>query len=395
MFISAANGSDAARMPTMRLTERALNRATLARQLLLRRERLDVTDAVRRVVAVQAQDPVGPYLALWSRVADFDPADLDAAFAAHEVVRGQLMRITIHAVAATDYLPFHAAMQRSLRAARLFDPRFQKAGLSIPDTDALIPDLAAYLAEPRSTDEVEGWLDDRIGVRERPGVWWALRHYGPFVHAPVGGPWSFGTKRVMTAARIRLDEVLDEATGLPILVRRYLEGFGPASIQDMRQSMMVYAPGLKAAIATLGDELVRLEGPGRSPLYDVPGGALPDEDTPAPPRFLPMWDNVLLAYADRARMVPPELRTVVSRSNGDLLPTILVDGRVAGVWRPLDDGGIEVTALRPVDDDAWSGLEAEARSLDAFLTGRDRAIYRRHQNWWATLPAVDVRVLAR
>ena len=380
----------------MPLTAQALNRATLQRQLLLRREPLPVVDAVRRVVALQAQDPVGPYLALLARVEGFDPADLDAAFAAHDIVRAHLMRITIHAVAASDYPAFHAGVLRTLRAARLHDPRFGRAGLSIPDTDSLIPDLAAYLAEPRATDEVEAWFDERIGVRERPGVWWALRHYGPFVHAPVGGPWSFGSKRVMTAARLRPDEVLDEAAGLPILVRRYLEGFGPASMQDMRQSMLVYAPGLKAAVKALGDELVRVDGPGKSALYDLADAPpIPDEDTPAPPRFLPMWDNVLLAYADRERLTPAEIRPSIARKNGDVLPTILVDGRVAGVWRPAEDRGIEVSALTPLDDDAWAGLDAEARSLRAFLAGREPLVYRRYGHWWSKLPEGTVRILGR
>jgi hypothetical protein len=382
-------------MPAMPLSARALNRATLARQMLLRRERVPVVEAVRRVLALQAQDPVGPYLALWSRVEDFDPGELDQAFTAHEVVRAHLMRITIHAVAAADYPPFHAAMQRTLRAARLHDERFRRAGLSIPDTDALIPGLAAYLEQPRTTDEVEAWLDERIGVRERPGVWWALRHYGPFVHAPVGGPWSFGVKRVMTAARLGPDAVRDAAAGLLILVRRYLEAFGPASLTDMRQSMLVDAPALKAAVQTLGDDLIRLDGPGKAVLYDLADAPpLPDDDTPAPPRFLPMWDNVLLAYADRSRLIPPELRTVIARKNGDLLPTVLVDGVVAGVWRPVPDGpGIEVTALTTLDDDAWAALETEAKTLDAFLAARDRSIYRRHQNWWRDLPAKGIRIL--
>jgi hypothetical protein len=306
------------------------------------------------------------------------------------------MRVTIQVAAATDYPAFHAAVLRTLRAARLYDERFRRAGLSIDEADALVPELVAFLAEPRASDEVEAWLDERIGVRERPGVWWAIRHYGPFVQAPVGGPWSFGTKRVMTAARLAPTDVLDEAAGLPRLVRRYLEGFGPASTQDMRQFMLVYAPGLKAAIAALGDELVRVDGPGKAVLYDLADAPpFPDEATPAPPRLLPMWDNVLLAYADRERMIPGAIRKVIARSNGDLLPTALVDGRVAAVWRPVDDVGIEVTALTPIEEDDWAALDAEALALDRFLAARDRAIYRRHQNWWKDLPALEVRVLGR
>ena len=108
-----------------------------------------------------------------------------------------------------------------------------------------------------------------------------------------------------------------------------------------------------------------------------------------------MWDNVLLAYADRERMIPGALRPSIARSNGDILPTILVDGRVAGVWRPAPEGGIEVTALTAIDADEWVGLDTEARALDAFLAARDRAIYRRHQNWFKSLPAIEVRVLGR
>ena len=137
-----------------------------------------------------------------------------------------------------------------------------------------------------------------------------------------------------------------------------------------------------------------LEGPGGSTLYDVREGTLPPEDVPAPPRLLGMWDETLLAYADRSRMYPPEYRRHVARSNGDVLPTLLVDGYVRGVWRPLD-GGIEATAFEPLSDDAWAGLEAEARGLAALLAARDPAVYRRHDHWWTRLPSSEVRTLGR
>ncbi len=165
----------------MRLTARQVNRATLARQLLLRREPIDVVEAVRRVVALQAQEPASPYLALWNRVADFDPGSLDVAFADHAIVKATLMRITLHAVDAADYPPFHEAMQRSLRASRLGDPRFTNAGVSTADVEALVPDVVDFAARPRMNADVEGWIDERFGVLPKPGVWWALRTFGPFV----------------------------------------------------------------------------------------------------------------------------------------------------------------------------------------------------------------------
>jgi hypothetical protein len=128
-------------------------------------------------------------------------------------------------------------------------------------------------------------------------------------------------------------------------------------------------------------------------LFDLPGAKLPNESTPAPPRLLPMWDNVLLAHIDRSRVVPAEYRQLVMRRNGDVLPTLLVDGFVCGVWRPVDDG-IEATAFQRLPDEAWDGLAAEARGLLALLADREPTVYRRHAHWWSELPRAEVRVLA-
>ena len=375
----------------MRLTARQLNRATLGRQLLLRRESLGVVEAVHRVVALQAQEPASPYLALWNRLADFDAADLDRAFGDNAVVKATLMRITKHAVDATDYPAFHEAMQPTLRASRLGDPRFKVAGLSIAEADALVPDLLDFAAQPRMNAEVEAWLDERLGVLPRPGVWWAVRTFAPFLHAPTGGPWSFGLRPSYVAAREQRRSG-DVAASLQHLVRRYLEGFGPASVQDIAQFALVQRSRARDAVKALGDELEPLVGPDGSTLFDVPDGLLPPEDTPAPPRLLPMWDSVLLAYADRGRVIPPDYRRLVTRNNGDVLPTLLVDGYVAGVWRAVEDG-IEATAFHPLSDDTWDGLEAEARPLVAFLSDREPAVYRRYAHWWDGLPGAEVRVL--
>ena len=375
----------------MSLTARQLNRATLGRQLLLQREPLDVADAVHRVVALQAQEPASPYIALWNRVAKFDPAALDAAFADQEVTKAQLMRITLHAVAADDYPSFHEAMQVTLRAARLQDRRFKSEGVSIADTEALVPDLLDFTASPRMNTDVERWLETRFGAA-KPRVWWALRQYGPFVHAATGGPWSFGPRPSFVAARNQ-ERPGDVAASVRSLVRRYLEGFGPATMQDIAQFGTIYRPPVQEALASQRDALVHYEGPNGETLYDVPGGPLPHEDTPAPPRLMAMWDSVLLAYRDRSRVMPPEYRTLIMRTNGDVLPTLLVDGYVAGVWRPVE-GGIEATAFDRLSDDAWAGLEAEARGIRAFLADRQPIVYQgRFAHWWDKLPRTDCRVL--
>ncbi len=374
----------------MKLSARQLNRATLGRQLLLQREPLDVIDAVHRIVALQAQEPASPYIALWNRVTDFDPTDLDRAFASHDVVKASLLRITLHAVTAGDYPAFHEAMQRSLRAARLDDARFTREGVTVDDVEALVPDLLAFAVDPRSNQDVERWLAERFAM-PKPRVWWALRHYGPFVHAATGGPWSFGPRPAYTGSPEQ-SRPGDVASSMRWLVRRYLEGFGPATVADIAQFSTIYRPPVRDALASLGDELERYEGPDGAQLFDVPAGALPPEDAQAPPRLMAMWDSTLLAYADRARIVPPDYRKQVIRRNGDVLPTLLIDGTVAGVWRPVDDG-IEATAFHRLPDDAWDGLEAEARALRAFVADRDPTVYRRYGRWWAGLPSAEVRLL--
>ena len=371
----------------MRLTTRDLNRATLARQLLLRREPLPVAEAVRRVVALQAQEAASPYLALWNRVDPFDPAELDAAFADHRVVKATLMRLTLHAVAAEDYPAFQAAVLRSLRGGRLGDARFLDTGLTPADADALVPHLTRFTARPRSRPEVEAMLAERVGA-EHPRLWWALRHYAPIWHAPTGGPWSFGVRAAYLAAGVRPDWA-DQDGALRTLVRRYLAGFGPATVADVAQFAMVPRARVRAAVAELGDELETLPG---SALLDVPGAPRPGGDTPAPPRLLGMWDSILLGYADRGRVIPEAHRKVAIRNNGDVLPTLLVDGFVAGVWRPVE-GGIEATAFEPLPAEAWDGLAAEARRLVPFLAGRDPGVYGRYAHWWAKLPPGDTRVL--
>lgn len=359
---------------------------------MLRREPLGVVDAVTRIAAVQAQEPASPYLALWSRVTVFDPAALDTAFADGSIVKSTLMRVTLHAVAADDHPPLHAAMQTTLRAARLNDRRFKGTGLSPADADALVPELQHLLSAARSNGEVEAWLEARLGSSHQ-FVWWALRQCGPFVHAPTGGPWSFGPRPSYTAARGPRFEG-DRAAAVAVLVRRYLEAFGPATVQDIAQFGMLYMPLIREGVAALGDEVTRFEGPGGAELLDLRGMTLPHEDSPAPPRLLPMWDSSLLAYRDRSRILPEPYRRIVIQGNGDVLPTLLVDGHVAGVWRPVE-GGIEATAFHALDAAAWSGLDAEGRGLVAFLEPRDPSVYRRYARWWSGLPAAEVRILGR
>lgn len=391
-------------MTAVTITARGLNRSTLARQLLLERAPLGVEDGIRRVVALQAQQPASPYLALWNRLSGFDPAGLDAAFARHTVVKATLMRITLHAVHHEDFTAFREAVQPGVRASRLGD-RFTASGLTAEDADALVPELLAFADRPRTNAECEAWLGERLGAPAQPGAWWGLRQYAPLLHAPTARPWSFGERPSYIAPptvprAVPADPEASEES-LRKLVLRYLEGFGPASVADVAQFAMVQRARVRKALQELraptepeghGPRVERLEGPKGEELFDVPGAPRPDEDTPAPPRLMAMWDSTLLAYSDRDRVVPPQYRKLVTRVNGDTLATLLVDGYVAGVWRPTA-GGIEATAFHPLPDGTWEALADEARSLTAFLADRDPAVYSRYGHWWNKLPTAETRLL--
>ena len=379
----------------MRLTARQLNLATLARQLLLERKPIPVVEAVRAVCALQSQSAASPYIGLWNRVAAFDPAKLDHAYATQAVVKATLMRMTLTTVAAEDYPALHRAMVFDLRRGRLGDPWFTRGGLSIAEADALMPQVIAFATEARTKAELEAMISERAGGDAGPGVWWAYRFLAPVVHAPTGGPWSFGDRSSFVASRTEPFDG-DREAAIPVLVRRYLEAFGPASAADINQFTTLPHPSIKAALRTLADELATHEGPDGTPLHDVRDGVLPEEGHAAPPRLLPMWDNALLAHRRRSRLVPDAYRRLIAQVNGDTLPTVLVDGYVAGVWRPAPgrEGAIEVTAFHALGAATWDGLEAEARALVAFLADRQPDVYARYGHWWRTLPSAAVRVLA-
>jgi len=172
----------------------------------------------------------------------------------------------------------------------------------------------------------------------------------------------------------------------------YLEAFGPATVQDFSRFTLLTTPVIRAAVRALGDRLVTLEGPDGQAYLDKAGAPLADEGTPAPVRLLGMWDQGLLAYADPGRLYAPGVRARVARVNGDLLPTVLVDGLVSGVWRAVE-GGVEVTLFRPLGAAEAEALEGEAQALARFLGARDPGVYGRYGHWWTKgLAGAEVRV---
>ncbi|MBT8213563.1 MAG: winged helix DNA-binding domain-containing protein [Acidimicrobiia bacterium] len=375
----------------MRLTPRSLNRATLDRQMLLERASLPVVEGVRRAVALQAQEPASPHVALWNRLASFDPDDLNSAFERGSVVKAPLMRITLHAVDADDYPSFHSAMTSTLRAARLNDRRFKEADLPVEEMDALVAEVIEFARVPRTSAEIETMITGHLESEPHQRVFWAMRTFAPLLRTPTGGPWSF-TREILYGTAPVTEAASEVSTSVQHLLRRYLEGFGPASAQDFAQFALLRMSSIRPALDAMSDELVEFEGPNGKTYYDLSAATVPDEGTIAPPRLLGMWDSILLGYADRSRTIPEEYRSTVIRRNGDVLPTVLVDGLVAGVWRAAEVG-IEVKAFDELSKETWTGLEVEARSLHGMLAERDPNAFGRHGHWWTDIPASSSRVL--
>ena len=297
----AASSGDHLRMPERVLTAAELSRASLARQLLLEPASLDPVTAVEQLVALQAQEPASPYLALWTRLAGFKAADLHQAFHDRTVVKGTLLRVTLHVVSARDYRLYWPALAPRLRHWR--EPMLRQVGLG-PEIEALAGQAAAFAAEPRFGTELRDHLPALTGDPGPAGQtdsWWAIRPFLPFLMAPGEPPWSFGRRPRFVAAPSWLGTELGRPRGRAAppdraLPRRVRPG------RDRRHSQVQPHPGARPAGRDGGArcraaDVSGFEGP--APVRRSGREPLPPGDTPAPVRFLPMWDSLLLAYADR------------------------------------------------------------------------------------------------
>ena len=350
------------------LTLRELNRATLARQLLLERIPLDVPTAVHRLGALQGQRPRAPYVALAARVESFEREELSRALHDRTVVRATLMRETLHLVTAEDYPHDAVAMApyfRTLRAQYLPD------GVTMERVVELAGHAAAALAEPLEATALRPVLAKLEAEIADDRVWHRVRTNAAILHVPGEEPHSFGPRnRFVSAAAWLGAQEAEEADGLTRLVRRYLAAFGPASRADVAAFTGLAVASIAPALDALEPELERLTDERGRELYDLRGAPRPQADTPAPLRLLGEWDNVLLAHADRTRMFDDETRRRVIRKNGDVLPTILLDGVVAGTWwwrRKQGVATLEAAPFVKLTRGAKAHLEREAKLALAVL----------------------------
>ena len=338
------------------LTLRELNRATLARQLLLERRKLSPSAAIERLVGMQAQWPPAPYVGLWTRVEGFRREALERLLLRGEVLKPTVMRGTLHLVTARDYPVFYAAFREM---NTWFGPQhLERAVASLDGVRALMHDgridYTEILAHLRETHTDLEERDCRRMVL-------AVRRHAHLLHARETAAWT--TRPSATYELIAAPAEVDAEKARTELVHRYLRAFGPATRADISDWSGLRVRDFEHALDGLP---TRRAEDGRV-LYDVPRAPSPEGDAPAPVRFLPKWDNTLLGYADRRRVISDEIRRQVIGKNGDVAQTVLVDGFVAATWSADPKGKVTVEPFAPLPRLWRREVAEEAARLEAWL----------------------------
>jgi hypothetical protein len=338
------------------LTQRELNRALLARQLLLERAPTPLPRALERIGGVQAQYAPSMYIGLWSRLDGFEREQLTRALGRRTVVQGTLMRTTIHLVSKADYWPFAVGIRRLqrewwFRTRKNVDEREVKAA-----AQRLRPHLAKG---PLQQAEVDELLSADAATRNGVGMLLNL------VRVPPSGTWERRRADIYALAEEWIGpENATEQEGVDLLVRRYLQGFGPAPKADIADWAGLNIADVTSALERI--ELRRFRDEAGKELYDLPRAPLPDPETPAPPRLLPTWDATLLVHARRTQVLPERYRPRIFHVKvPQSVSAFLVDGQVAGTWK-YDKGTVEISPFHRLDRAARRELDEEAKRLAAF-----------------------------
>lgn len=350
--------------PKAVLDRRALNRALLARQHLLRRADLDVPEALSRLIALQAQSAKAPYFALWARLKTFAPADLSDRLEDFSLARGTLMRGTLHVADATDFAAIRPLIQRGLDRF-LTDGSVHGRALAGLD-QAEIAGAARDLLRrgPLTATELRDVLAARWPGRDPQALAMAARIHLPMLQLPPRGLWGRSGQPTLAAMEDRLTAP-EPGLALADLVRRYLAAFGPASVADAQTWLGLSR--LAATFEALRPSLAVFLGEDGMELFDLPEAERPSGEIEAPVRFLGEFDNVLLAHDDRARIMSAEHKRLLYTPNGILRAAVLVDGFTAGRWRIEEGKTASVLHVELFDKPAKSVARALAEEGERLL----------------------------
>jgi hypothetical protein len=360
--------------PAPLLGLRALNRALLARQMLLNRVKLPALEAIERLVGLQAQAPNAPYFDLWTRIEGFRQEELSGLIQDKKVVRIALMRSTIHLVSAQDCLNLRPCLQavhdRGLNGA--FGKRL--AGL---DTKALAAAGRALLeANALTFSELGKRLNEQWPDRDPAALAAAVRTLVPLVQLPPRGLWGESGQAVHTSAEAWLGQPLSSESATENMILRYLAAYGPATTKDIQ--VWSGLTRLREVIQRLRPQLAIFRDEQGNELFDLPDAPRPDADTLSPPRFLGEFDNMLLSYADRKRIIDDTYHKRVITENGIIRSTILVDGFVCGTWKITRDHGTATLIIEPfkqLSEQEQEALAKEGAQLLQFAAAYDNSHY--------------------
>lgn len=348
-----------------RLSLRALNRATLDRQLLLRRHPLPARQAVRQLAGLQSQAPLAAYVGLWTRLAGFGTDELSRLLSERTVVRAPIMRATVHLVDRADFIAFRSLFDGVL--AGVLRSNYART-LTGVDLGALASQASELLAKrpltraQLATELAPAWPD-----ADPMSLAYAVTCLVPVLQVPPRGIWGKTAQATWATAGAWLGSSVAAAgpRAAADLVLRYLGAFGPATVADIQ----TWSGLSRLREVTERLELRAYRGPGGAELLDVPDAELPGEDVPAPPRFLPEYDNLLLSHADRSRVIPHGRPVPLWPGNGATQGTVLIDGAWDATWK-FTAGALTITPLRRLTPAEESEITGEAARLVAFLAGR-------------------------
>jgi Winged helix DNA-binding domain len=344
----------------------SLNRALLARQMLLRREPLAAGDAVERLLGLQAQAPLPPYYGLWSRVEGFDPDELGRLLTDRDAVRLTLMRGTVHLVTVRDALLLRPLVQAAIVRGHNGAFGRRMGGADPAEIAAATRELLAR--GPLTARELGRALVERGIGADAEALGSAARVHVPLVQVPPRGVWGssgqarYATLEAWTGRGPERDPAVD------VVVRRYLAAFGPASVMDMQSWSGLTR--LRDAFERLRPDLATFSDEHGTELFDLPGAPRPGPGVPAPVRFLGEFDNVLLGHADRRRIIPAELAPEAVLGEGRSVGRVLVDGSLAAIWWLERDGRrcatLAIRPLRALAPAEREEVEDEARRMAEF-----------------------------
>jgi len=351
-------------MTAKTLTLRQLNRTLLSRQLLLERQDSAPKTAIEKLVGLQSQIPNPPYIGLWTRVQNFERDDLTKLMEDREVVRAPLMRSTLHLMTADDHQQFQAVIQPALdRALNAFHGKRAKE----LDIDQLITEAQPFIEdEPRTTGEIKQMLLDLYPDKSGDAMAYAIRNNLQLIQVPPGGTWGAGTRASYTTAQSYLGD--PNPSDLETLLHRYLSAFGPASIMDFQA--WVGIASLTSTIKPMMKNLIIYQDENGKDLLDLPDMDILGEDTPAPIRFIPDYDNLLVSHKDRNRIIADTDRQYVFLSAARVLGTVLIDGFVGATWKAQRDKEIatlRVSLFEQVDGETLESIDTEGQALLRFI----------------------------